>query len=149
MSLYKFIYVIFLAQLIQGAAFNMHAIFGVILFVAAALAVPVVNAPAPTRVPLTSTANTTYAVPSYLGVQLFTGSGASAWTLPLSYANGGVVANGQYMIIRNIGSATITASATSPDTIRGGSFTVVANAAAEVIMNNGIWVILNVGSALP
>lgn len=127
----------------------MRVIVCALVLIAAALAVPAVNAPAPTRVPLTSTANTTYAVPTYLGVQLFTGSGASAWTLPLSYANGGDVANGQYMIIRNIGSATITASATSPDTIRGGSFTVVANAAAEVIMNSGVWVVLSVGSALP
>lgn len=128
----------------------MRAVVCVLMIITAVIALPLPAAlPSPSRIPLTSTANTTYAVPSYLGVQLFTGSGASAWTLPLSYANGGSVANGQYALIRNIGSATITVAATSPDTIRGGSFTVVANAAAEVVMNNGVWVILSVGSALP
>lgn len=117
-----------------------------VLAVANAAAVGIV--PVSPRYPVTTTANTTYAVPSYLGVQIFTGTSASAWTLPLSYNNGGPVANGQVLVIRNIGSAAVTAAATSPDTIHGGSVTVAAAAAAQLVMVNGQWLILSVGATL-
>jgi hypothetical protein len=124
----------------------MRVLLGLVAVLSVAFAV--VGVPLPPHYPIVSTTNTTYAVPLYLGVQVFTGSGASTWTLPLSYANGGSVINGEFIFVRNIGSATVTVGPTSPDTIHGGSVSVVATAAAQLVMNNGEWLILSTGTGL-
>lgn len=104
--------------------------------------------PAPLRLPVASTAASTYAVPASCGIQLFTGT-TSTWTLPLSYANGGNTSTGELLWIRNLGSGSITVNPVSPDTIHGGAVTVATTNMALLTLSGSEWIVLSTSSSLP
>ncbi len=104
--------------------------------------------PMPLRLPVASTAASTYAVPASCGIQLFTGT-TSTWTLPLSYTNGGNTSTGELLWVRNAGSGSITVNPVSPDTIRGGALTVATTNMALLTLSGNQWVVLSTAAGLP
>lgn len=74
----------------------------------------------PIRFPVQNVSNTTYAVPSWLGLFIFTNSTLdSTWNLPANYVSGGPVMLGQVMIVTNTAYGSVLLVAAGAELIDG------------------------------
>ncbi len=114
------------------------------------LAAPIRSLPIAPHIPTQSvTPGSTYTVPDWLGAYYSTTGSTSTWTLPPTYKNGGNVSLGEFLIVRNLGSAGIVLETTSPETIEGGaSYNVAAGTTAIVLSDYTNWRVVSVTSGV-
>lgn len=121
-----------------------------IYFVALVALAAGLSLPLPPRFPYASVNAVSYNIPSSLGVLVNVASVPTTWTLPLTYVNGGNVSIGEMIWIRNAGSGVVTFTATSPETIDGGSAgTVNPGSSIQMIAGDtGVWYVLSTSVCL-